>query len=38
MSKALNFFENRGILRREELKNATRVRLEDPFCAAWLQD
>jgi uncharacterized protein len=38
MSKALKFLENRGILRREELKNSTRVCLEDPFFAAWLQD
>jgi uncharacterized protein len=38
MSKALKFLENRGILRREELKISTRVRLEDPFFAAWLQD
>ena len=38
MSKALKFLENRGILRREDLRNSTRVRLEDPFFAAWLQD
>jgi hypothetical protein len=38
MSKALKFLENRGMLRREDLRNSTRVRLEDPFFAAWLQD
>jgi uncharacterized protein len=38
MSKALKFLENRGMLRREDVRNSTRVRLEDPFFAAWLQD
>jgi DNA-binding MarR family transcriptional regulator len=36
MSKALKFLENREILRREELQNSMRWRLEDPFFAAWL--
>ena len=36
MSKALRFLENREILRREELQNSMRWRLEDPFFAAWL--
>jgi ribosomal protein S25 len=35
-SKALRFLENREILRREELQNSMRWRLEDPFFAAWL--
>jgi uncharacterized protein len=38
MSKALKFLENRGLLRREDLKDSVRVRLEDPFFAAWLPD
>jgi hypothetical protein len=36
MSKALKFLENREVLRREELHNSMRWRLEDPFFAAWL--
>jgi response regulator of citrate/malate metabolism len=36
MSKTLKFMENREILRREELQNSMRWRLEDPFFAAWL--
>jgi hypothetical protein len=36
MSKALKFLENREVLRREELRNSMRWRLEDPFFAAWL--
>jgi hypothetical protein len=36
MSKTLKFLENREVLRREELQNSMRWRLEDPFFAAWL--
>jgi hypothetical protein len=36
MSKTLKFLENREILRRGELQNSMRWRLEDPFFAAWL--
>jgi DNA-binding MarR family transcriptional regulator len=36
MSKALKFLENREVLRREELHNSMRWRLEDPFFAACL--
>jgi hypothetical protein len=36
MSKALKFLENHEVLRREELQNSMRWRLEDPFFAAWL--
>lgn len=38
MSKTLKFLEARGILRREEQKDLSRWRLEDPFFAAWLRD
>lgn len=38
MSKTLKYLETRQILRREELKNTFRWRLEDPFFAAWLHD
>lgn len=38
MSKTLKYLEGRQILRREELKDTFRWRLEDPFFAAWLRD
>lgn len=37
MSKTLKFLEGRQILRREEQKDTSRWRLEDPFFAAWLR-
>lgn len=38
MSKTLKYLEARGILRREEQKDSSRWRLEDPFFAAWLRE
>lgn len=38
MSKTLKYLEGRQILRREELEDRFRWRLEDPFFAAWLRD